>query len=114
MPVNNKTFNPILRLTFKATEDISPCRFIEYNGKMSLDNKRCLGVSEIGYINGEEMSLIVQGVAVVESSGAISVGQNVATSASGKARLAVGADIVVGRALDSSSSNDFIRVLLVQ
>ncbi len=39
--------------------------------------------------------------------------QNVTSAANGKARAAVGAENVLGRALDASSGTDFIRILLV-
>lgn len=113
MAINNKTFQSILNISHKANENITACRFVDYAGNHAADNERALGVSDINYTSGENMSLCVLGVAIVESGGVIAKGQNVTSAANGKARAAVGAEIVLGRALDASSGTDFIRILLV-
>ncbi len=114
MAINNKTMQPILKTTKLANENITAFRFIDYAGNMASDNERSIGVADIDYIIGENMSVTVLGIAIVESSAVISVGQNVTASAGGKARVAVGADLVLGRALDASGGSDFIRIVLVQ
>lgn len=114
MAINNKTFQSILNITHTANEDITPFRFVDYAGNLAADNERALGIADINYTSGEKMSLTVLGVAIIETSGAIAKGQNVTSAINGKGRLAVGAENVLGRALDASTGSDFIRILLVQ
>ncbi len=113
MPINNKTNKSILNLTLKSAEAIPSYRFVDFSGNLASDNEKALGTAEISYLSGEFMSIAVVGVSVVETVGAITKGTNVASAASGKARTASPTDNVVGRALDTCSGADFIRVLLV-
>jgi hypothetical protein len=113
MPINNKTNKSILNLTLQANEAITAYRFVDFSGNLASDNEKALGTAEIDYLSGEYMSIAVVGVSVVETVGAITKGANIASAAVGKARTAAPTDNVVGRALDTCSGADFIRVLLV-
>lgn len=113
MPVNNKTYKPILNLTLKANEDVPAFRLVDFNGNISANNEKSLGVVDIEYKTGDEMSVIALGTATVETLGAITKGTDVASAADGKARTATPGEKIIGRALDTCTGADFIRILLV-
>jgi hypothetical protein len=113
MSVNNKTYQPLLKLTLKANQDVPAFRFVDFNGNRCGNNVKALGCSDIGYNSGDSMSIIAVGTATIETSGAITKGNDVASATDGKGRSASPGEKVVGRALDTCTGADFIRILLV-
>jgi len=112
MATHNKTYQPIQMLTVTAAEQIPAARFVDYNGNLCSADERALGVSEISFDAGDTASVICLGVAIVETTGAITKGSDVTADSNGKAKLAT-TGAVNGRALDSCSTAGFIRIKLV-
>ncbi len=112
MAKHNKTYQPIQMLTITAAEQIPAARFVDFNGNLCSADERALGVSELDFDAGDIASVISLGIAVVETSGAITKGSDVSADSNGKAKLAT-TGAINGRALDSCSSAGFIRIKLV-
>ena len=110
----NKTYNPIQKLTIEAQEDIPQYRFVDYGGNLCTSAEKSFGVSEINWLNQQQISVITLGTAIIETDSAVALGDNVTSGLIGKAKTATGGDRVNGRALDTTATPGFIRVLLVQ
>jgi hypothetical protein len=108
-----KTYNPVLTVSVTAASDIPKARFIGFNGDLCAQNTKALGVSEVDTKLGQQMPVIVYGIALVESGGAVNVGAAVTSDANGKA-VPAGTNPVNGYALDGSTgAGEIIRVKLV-
>jgi hypothetical protein len=108
-----KAYNPVLTISVTAASNIPKARFIGFGGGLCAANTKALGVSEADTNQGQQLPVIVYGIALVESGGAISVGDAVTSDANGKA-VAAGINPVNGYALDAASGEgEFIRVKLV-
>jgi len=112
MSLTNKTYAPVLSITVKATQNLSAFRFIGYNGALSGAGDKALGVTDTYHPLGDNASITVIGLVLVEAGGNISAGDDISSGTSGKAVVSGANDIVNGSALDSGSSGDLIRVLL--
>lgn len=113
MAVNNKTYQPIQALTIQAGEDLEPFRFVSHLGTLCATESKSLGVTEQNWLKDEHASVITQGTVPIETSGAISIGDNVTSDADGKAKTATTTMEVNGRALDGTTEAGFIKILLV-
>jgi len=108
-----KTYNPVLTLSVTAASDIPKARFVGFNGGLCAANTKALGVSEADTKQGQQMPVIVYGIALIESGGAVNVGDAVTSDANGKA-VPAGTNPVNGYALDAASgAGEIIRVKLV-
>lgn len=112
MPINNLTYDPLMTITIKAGEALPANRFVDYTGNLCSASEAALGASEIAWNDGDIASIIVQGIAIIESADDLYVGNAVCTGTSGKAVSQSGSNPVVGRALDDASSGGYLRVLL--
>ena len=112
MPINNLTYDPLLTVTIKAGEDLPTNRFVDYTGNLCSAAEAALGATEIAWNDGDTASIIVQGIAIVETADDLYAGDPVCTGTGGKAIGQSGTNPVVGRALDDAASGDYLRVLL--
>lgn len=112
MPINNLTYNPLLTITIKAGEDLPANRFVDFSGNLCSADEAALGATEIAWNDDDTASIIVQGIAIVESADDFFKGNEVCTGASGKAVGQSGTNPVAGIALDDATSGDYLRVLL--
>ena len=112
MPINNLTYNPLLSVTISATEALPANRFVGFDGTLNSAGEQMFGVTEIAWNSGDKASLIVQGIAILETAAAFFAGDEVCTAADGKATPQAGTDPVAGIALEDCSSGDYLRVLL--
>jgi len=113
MPINNLTYNPLMTLTVKASEGLPANRFIDYSGGVCSANAAALGATEIAWNSSDVASIIVQGIAIIESGEALFAGDDICTGTDGKAVGQSGSNPVVGKAIEDCSSGDYLRVLLV-
>ncbi len=113
MAIIKNTYNPASNVTMKAVVDITANRFISFNGNISANETKSIGVAETKAASGEMFTVISLGTAIVETSVAVNVGDNITSDSSGKGKLAVGAMIVNGRALTSCTGAGFITIHLV-
>jgi hypothetical protein len=108
-----KTYFPVLTVSFAVASDIPKARFIGFNGALCAQNAKALGVSEVDTKQGQQMPVIVYGIALVESGGAVNVGDAVTSDANGKA-VPAETNPVNGYALDAASgAGEIIRIKLV-
>ncbi len=112
MPINNLTYNPLLTMTVVAGEDLPANRFVDYSGNLCSTTEAALGASEIAWNDGDTASIIVQGIAIIETADDFYKGDAVCTGTDGKAVTQSGSNPVVGRALDDATTGDYFRVLL--
>lgn len=113
MAILNKTYQPIQSLTIKAESDLPAFRFVSFGGQVCGDNQKSLGVTVGNWTNGAYASVIVLGTAIVESAENINIGDKVASNAIGKAKVATTGSEINGRALNSATAGEFVRILLV-
>ena len=116
------TSNPGVIISLKATTAITRRRFIDAAGNHCAAAERAVGVSQSDVAADVMADVMVTGVAVVESGGAVTQGAYVQADADGKAvaMTAVAADAAAinksasGVALEAATATgQFIRVKLL-
>jgi len=81
----NLSYQPVLRLTIKAAEDIPAYRLVDLTGHLSTTGGDVLGVSDYPVLAGELISLIVLGTAIISTSNTLNVGDKIISDDTGKA-----------------------------
>lgn len=108
-----KTYQPVLITSVTAAADTVKHRFIGFGGALCGADQKALGVSDADTKSGQQMPVVVVGIALVEASGAISQGARVFSDANGKA-TATGTNNPNGHAVDSATgAGEIIRVRLI-
>lgn len=109
---------PILVLTVTAVGAVSAHRFVGYDGaQISVASARTFGAADSKAADGDDYAVDVLGTTVVETAGAIAVGDDVVADATGAAIVnpALGGEHIAGQALDSAAgAGEFIEVLLAR
>jgi len=90
-----KTYQPILTTSITAGADIPKGRFIGFDGGLCGANAKALGVSEVDTKQGQQLPVIVYGIAIVETGGAVSAGAAVTSDSSGRAVAASNVSVTV-------------------
>ena len=113
-----KTYKPVLTESIAVSAATVKNRFIGFNGALCAAGEKALGVSLIDVDANEVLPVMVEGIALVEASAAISVGAAVAaagtSTAAGKAVTVANTAICNGYAMDAATAaGDIIRVKLV-
>ncbi len=98
----NLSYQPVLRLTIKAAEDIPAYRLVDFTGHLSTTNGNILGVSDYPALAGELISLIVLGTAIVSTSSTLNVGDGIIPDGTGQATMASLSDTPDGTVINSS------------
>jgi hypothetical protein len=107
-----KTEQPILITSITAPANTAKNLFIGFNGALCAANTKALGVSADDALLGEQLPVTVIGIAIVKVGQSLSQGAKVSSDANGRAVPYTTGDYI-GNALDSASSDEFVRVLLV-
>lgn len=110
----------VLDLGFEATEAITIYRFVKADGNRGIDmcdtaGEKALGVAQHAApgTDTEHTNVRLEGISVVEAGGTVTVGADVQTDGSGRALDAASADVVLGVALEGTTTvGDLIPVLL--
>lgn len=109
---------PVLTLTVLAVGAVTAHRFVGFDGaQVASTGAEAMGASTTDAKDGDDLALDVLGTTVVETNGAIAVGDDVVSDASGMAIVnpAVGGEVVLAKALDAANgAGEFIEVLLVR
>lgn len=109
---------PLLTLTVTAAGAVAACRFVGFGGaQVTAAGAKALGVSTTSALDGDDLAIDVIGTTVIESGGAIAVGDDIVADSQGRAIVnpAVGGEIVLAQALDGASgAGEFVEVLLVR
>lgn len=95
-----------------AAEALEPFRFIKVSGEYADANEQMIGVTEVAWDSGDQASLIFAGIAIVETSEAVTAGNWLSADGSGKAKELDAAEATAGIALDTLTGAGFTRVLL--
>ena len=104
---------PLLTLPVTAAAVITAKYFVTAAGAVCGDGAKALGVSLFNTDTGNEISVVTLGTAIVIAGAGITVGDDVASDAAGKAVTAATGDVVLGRALETAAAGeDEIEVLL--
>ncbi len=106
-----KTHHPILVLSITAAAALTQRRFIGMDGDVCGAGAKALGAAEFNADAGDQASVNVAGLILVEAGGAITAGAEVESDADGKA-IAQSAGVGNGYALDAATTDgDVIRVV---
>ena len=109
----NKTYQPVQSISMTANEDLPGFRFVSHLGTLCNDATRAVGVTETNWVSGELSQVVTLGTIAIETSTTINIGDDVTSSASGKAKTASGSNPVNGRALDSCTGAGFVKIKIV-
>ncbi len=109
--ISQLSYQPILRLTVKATESIPAHKFVNISGGLCTGNHKALGASDYSALNGELISVITLGTAILKASGAITKGAIISADATGNAKTLETGEMPLGIAI-SDKVGEFIEVLL--
>lgn len=90
-----KTQQIALTTSITAGADIPKSRFIGFDGGLCAANTKALGVSEVDTKQGQQLPVIVYGIAMVETGGAVSAGSAVTSDSSGRAVAASNVTVTV-------------------
>ena len=111
------TYTSVLTKTVKASGAVSAKRFVGYDGaQIGSAGAAAFGVSLFNADDGEALSIVVMGTAIVETGGAVSKGDKLTADANGRAIVATTGtgNVVNAIALeDASGAGQEIEVLLV-
>jgi len=113
MPTSALTYQPILRLTIRAGQDITAYHFVNFEGNICDLGEQSLGVADYDAISGENISVITLGTAIVKAREDIENGQYVSSDELGNAKGFLTGEKICGKAI-GTSSNGFVKVLLMQ
>lgn len=109
---------PVLTLTVAALGAVTAHRFVGFDGaQLTTVGAEAFGVGCFDAADGDDLALDVMGTTVVETNGAIAVGDDVVSDENGTAIVnpEVGGEVVAAKALDAASgAGEFIEVLLVR
>jgi len=90
-----KTMKPGVVESISAAANLLKHRFIGFDGNYCAINAKALGVSEVDTELSQKCPVIVTGIVLVDSGGAISAGDPVVSDATGKALTATDLSITV-------------------
>ena len=106
-----KTYKPGLMESVKAAADLEKQRFIGFDGNYCGENLKALGVSDIETEAEQYTPVVINGILLVKTAGAITAGDKVASDANGCAVVYATGEIN-GYALDTAAGADeIIRIV---
>lgn len=113
MAISALTYQPILRLTIRATQDISTYHFVSFEGAITGFGEQALGVADYDAMLGEDISIITLGTAIVRASESIENGAYVSSDTLGNAKNYIAGEKICGKAIGDSIGG-FVKILLMQ
>ncbi|HOV92825.1 MAG TPA: DUF2190 family protein [Candidatus Kapabacteria bacterium] len=113
MSISALTYQPVLRLTVRASQDITAYHFVDFTGSICDLGEQSLGVADYDAIIGENISVITLGTAIVRAREVIENGQYVSSDELGNAKVFLAGEKICGKAI-GASSNGFVKILLMQ
>ena len=109
--MTNKTYQPLLIHSVKASSDVEQHRFIGFDGGYCAAGNKALGVSDVSTERDQFVPVAVFGFLLVEAGGTIEAGSAVTSDANGKAVEVSTDDEINGYSLDSAVAGQEIRIL---
>jgi hypothetical protein len=106
-----KTYKPLLFETLLAAANLEKQRFIGFDGNYCTQGAKALGVSDVEVDANQFVPVVLLGILLVKTGGAITKGSKVASDANGYA-VAFTAGESNGYALDTAiTSGEIIRIV---
>lgn len=109
---------PVLTLTVLAVGAVTAHRFVGFDGaQLDSVGAEAFGAANFDAKDGDDLSVDVIGTTVIETGGAVAVGDDLISDADARAIVnpEVGGEVVAAKALDAASgAGEFIEVLLVR
>ena len=90
-----KTYKPILIDSIIAAVDLVKQRFVGFDGNLCAADAKALGVSDADTKLGQQCPVATHGILLVETGGAVNVGDDVASDATGRAVAATPFSVTV-------------------
>jgi hypothetical protein len=104
---------PTLIISVTAQQEFPKNLFVGFDGNLPAADSKALGVIDADTKEGNQMPVIVSGVALVKTASAVNVGDAITTDAAGYAKPVTGSEKINGYALDTATGTmQLIRVLL--
>ncbi len=100
-----KTYNPVGIISITAAASIVKNRFIGFNGNICAANAKAIGVSDANSDTGEQLPVVIGGIALIASGSAVSQGNALVSNASGKAIPATAFSVSVPSGATPVTSN---------
>lgn len=110
----NLTYDPIQKISIKIDEDIPAFRFVDASGSLCAESEKAIGVTDSDWLNGDVASVVSLGTAIIETSGAVAVGDKVSCSTNGMGKTIFGSEEINGWALTATSGAGFIKIIVAQ
>ena len=109
--------NPGLIKNFTASAAIAAKRIVTLAAGGSVSQAASgtannVGVAELACASGSRVDVVMSGIVEVEAGGSITCGDYVTADSNGKAVAAESTDAVLGVALDTASSGDYVDVMI--
>jgi len=106
-----KTYKPGITESIQAQANLKKQRFIGFDGDYCSNKQKALGVSDVSTDTGQFAPVVINGILLVETNGAIAIGEKVTSDNQGRAKLAEATDEINGYALDESqATGQIIRI----
>jgi hypothetical protein len=113
MSATNPTYSPVSRLAIEATEDIPAFRFVSHLGSVCGDGLLAAGISEEAFADGEKITVIDLGTALLELKAQIAKGDQLASDADGFGVKATTNDFVNAISMSAGVTGTNIEVHLL-
>ncbi len=94
-----------------AADNLVANRFVDYEFKHPMIEKKAIGVTETNTLEGEVAKIRYNGIGLVETSTAINIGDKLICDLYGKAKKTLGS-LYQGRSLDTIAEPGIVRILL--
>jgi hypothetical protein len=113
MSATNPTYSPVSRLAIEAAEDIPGFRFVSHIGSICGDGLLAAGISEEAFKDGEKITVVDVGTALLELKAQLAKGDQIASDGDGFGVKATTGDFVNAIALSAGVTGTNIEVHLL-
>lgn len=111
--MSKPTKQVVLVTTLKTTGKIVANRFVSHAGKQAVAGEKVLGVSPYDADVNETLAVDIIGITIVETGGALVIGDDVAADAQGCAVKATGSAKIIGTARSTAeTAGEQVAILL--
>lgn len=106
-----RTYKPGITDSVMAVESLIKQRFVGFDGKLAGNGKKALGVCDTSTDINQLAPVVLNGILLIETGGAIAAGDKISSDGQGRAKTAGANEETNGFALDASSgAGEIIRI----
>ncbi len=98
-----RTYKPGITESVKAQADLLKQRFVGFDGNYCGAGAKALGICDVEITQGQFAPVVLNGILLVETGGAVTSGAKVASDADGKAVAVTASEEINGFAIDSAA-----------